>query len=212
MTVVIFEGPDNLGKSTIIDSLIRDYKNVRDIYMMHSTGPHCKEGEDPFEYQKNVFYSKVKKMIALNDTNKVSEVKSDDIIIMDRSWIGEYVYGQLYRDGDDKKILDMINTCNIMLMSNNISCVFIQLDASPEFIISKDDNKSFTSSYDKDKRLSTVKHEIKLFNEVFDKMWIDEKTMTKFKVNVQYNKKGYRVLSELNEEIKRHILETDIRL
>lgn len=214
MAVIIFEGPDNLGKSTIINSLVNDYKDVKDICMMHSTGPRYNNGEDPFEYQKKVFFDKVKKIAAFDRASRKSSFGSDDLVLMDRSWIGEYVYGQIYRNGDSKKILDMINTCNIMLMANNIKCVFIQLNASPEFIIEHDDSKSFTSLYDNDKRLMFAKREIDLFTEVFNSMWVDDKLMVKAVVTTQSNanERSYKPVATINSEIKEYLNQAGIEL
>lgn len=185
MTVFVFEGPDNLGKGTIIKSLVDEYKNVRDICMIHFTGPRCENGEDPFEYQKQIFASKVKKIITLNQYNKLCGKQTDDIIILDRSWIGEYVYGQIYRGGDPEKILDMVNEYNIMLNTEGIKTIFVRLDANPDFIIYHDDNKSFTSEYGATKRFITVSKERDLFIDIFNKMNIGSRNTVKMSVFVQ---------------------------
>jgi thymidylate kinase len=211
MTVLVFEGPDNLGKSTIINSFVREYKDVRDICMMHSTGPHCKNGEDPFEYQKNSFFNKVKKIITLSEYNDISGLKNDDIVIMDRSWIGEYVYGQIYRNGNSDKILDMINDCNLMLNNSNIHCIFIRLNASVDFIISHDDNKSLTSLYDIEKKKKSVEQEIELFEDVFNKMKMSEMS-TKMTINVQDTCNNYRSINFIYDEIKSNVLSAGIIL
>lgn len=214
MTVLIFEGPDNLGKSTIINSLVNEYKDVKDICMMHSTGPHCKKGEDPFKCQKKSFLAKVSKIysLAINEISVLQEHNTDNLVIFDRSWIGEYVYGQIYRNGDKAAILDMIDTCNDLI--GDIKCVFVQLTASPEFIIGHDDNKSFTSNYDKEKRLASVKREIELFDEAFDKMEINTKNMVKIKVNVQdsSNPMNYRLIQDIVNEIKNSFKQVRIKL
>ena len=51
MVTLIFEGPDNLGKSTIINKIVSNFKDTRDICMMHSRGPQNLDGEDPFIHQ-----------------------------------------------------------------------------------------------------------------------------------------------------------------
>jgi len=209
MTVFIFEGPDNLGKSTIIKSLVNEYKDVRDICMIHFTGPHCENGEDPFEYQKRTFFAKVKKIITISQYNKLIGKQNDDIIILDRSWIGEYVYGQIYRNGNADKIINMINDCNAMLSREDIKLVFVRLDATPEFVIYHDDNKSFTSDYDESKRLATVTKEIKLFKEAFDKIAIDNTKAVKMSVCVQNVNSNtadeYRTVDSIYNQIKANI-------
>lgn len=71
MVTLIFEGVDNLGKGTIINKLISEYKDTRDITLMHSTGPHPNEGEDLFSFQEKSFLAKADKVA------KIAELERD---------------------------------------------------------------------------------------------------------------------------------------
>ena len=110
MVVLTFEGPDNLGKSTIINKIVSNFKDTKDICMIHSTGPQTADGEDPFVYQTNIFRERVLKLLVINSSEAQCRLSPKNIVIMDRSWYGEYVYGQIYRNGDKKKIIEMINS------------------------------------------------------------------------------------------------------
>lgn len=196
MVTLIFEGPDNLGKSTIINKIVSNFKDTRDICMMHSTGPRNLNGEDPFTHQSNVFREKVMKLLMLNSTELQLKTCPSNIVILDRAWYGEYVYGQIYRNADPTELLNMINTCNLMLSSTKF--VVIQLTASPEFVVSHDDGLSFTSDMEKTERLEKVSREIELFNECFENMTGSHYKMT---INVEGEKLNYRNIDEIYSEI-----------
>ena len=119
-----------------------------------------------------------------------------NIAILDRAWYGEYVYGQIYRNADPARVLDMINTCNLMLGATVF--VVIQLTASPEFIVSHDDGLSFTSDSQKEERLAKVAHEIELFDECFERMQGGKHII---KVNVEGDNLNYRNIEDIYNEI-----------
>lgn len=195
MVILTFEGPDNLGKSTIINKIISNFKDTKDICMMHSTGPHTENAEDPFVYQANVFKELSLKMLVINSSEAQLPHIHDNLLIMDRSWYGEYVYGQIYRKGKKSDILKMIKT-NDKSISKIKNCV-INLTASAEFIISHDDNKSFTSNMEKDERYYTVKRELDLFEECFKKL----PKLNVITINVEGKNNNYRNIDDIYAEI-----------
>lgn len=192
MITIIFEGADNLGKSTIINKIVNSFKETNDITLIHCTGPHPAEGEDPFEYQKNSFREKVIKINTIGGTEQVLKTSSKNIVILDRAWYGEYVYGQIYRNAEPEKIIDMIKLCNQMLYS---PCVVIHLTASPEFVLAHDDNKSISSTLDN--RLEKISTEISLFKECFEKINYENF----IEVNVEGEDMNYRNIEDIYNEI-----------
>ena len=196
MVTLIFEGPDNLGKSTIINKIVSNFKDTRDICMMHSRGPQNLDGEDPFIHQTNVFRDKATKLLMMSSSELHLKTCPKNIAILDRAWYGEYVYGQIYRNADPTRVLNMINTCNLMLGATVF--VVIQLTASPEFIVSHDDGLSFTSDLQKEERLAKVAHEIELFDECFEKMQGGKHII---KVNVEGDNLNYRNIEDIYNEI-----------
>lgn len=195
MVVMIFEGADNLGKSTIINKFISDYKDTRDITMIHSTGPHPEEGEDPFDYQTRAFKDKAIKVTTIGSLERTLNSTSKNIVILDRAWHGEYVYGQIYRNGDPDKIIDMINK-NDLIVSNLAKVVVIHLKASPEFILKHDDNKSITSTFEKDKKILSIKREVELFDECFTRVKVPV-----LDINVEGENYNYRDINEIYKDI-----------
>lgn len=207
MVVLTFEGPDNLGKSTIINKIVSNFKDTKDICMMHSTGPHTINGEDPFIYQTNVFRERVLKMLVINSTELQCRNCPKNLIVMDRSWYGEYVYGQIYRNGNKKKIIEMINSYDNSLLPIKNKCV-INLTASPEFILSHDDGLSLTSTYETSERIENIKREISLFNECFKNI----KNKNVITINVEGDNNTYRNIDDIYNEIIEKLKEFKINL
>ena len=206
MVVLIFEGADNLGKSTIIQKLVDKYKNVADIMLMHASAPKCKEGENPDEVQKETFKQAVIKCSTIAIQDVALKRSNSTIVFMDRSHIGEYVYGQIYRNGDPDKIFDMIYEVHNKNLYFNP--VVVHLEASPEFVIAHDDNKSFTSGYEPEKRMQTVTREIELFNEIIERL----KPNKYMKINVEAADNNYRNIDDICNEILSKLKEMNIEL
>ena len=135
----------------------------------------------------------------LKNTNK-------NIVFFDRSHFGEYVYGPIYRNEDPKEIIKTIKKVH------NHHAVFdvvvIHLEASPEFVISHDDNKSFTSDYDEETRLATVKREIDSFNECFKEV----NPSNYIKINVEDDNNNYRNIDKIVHEIISKVKELNVEL
>jgi len=205
MVLLVFEGVDNLGKSTIINKLAEKYKNDRDIVFMHATGPVCKDGEDPNLVQDQTFNQMYAKCNYISNLETIYPRTRKNIVFMDRSECGEYVYGQIYRQRNSD---DIILSNKYLRINPAIIKVIIHLEASPNFVVSHDDNKSFTSNYDSEKRLNTVIKEIDLFNEYFTKT----KPTNYIKINVEGTENNYRNIDELCDEILSKLKEINVEL
>lgn len=103
MQVVIYEGVDGTGKSTEIDNLVKSIKEDKKSYrLIHVTG------EDPNTLEW--YHAQLNR--ALDDEL--------DYLIYDRWAIGEFVYGNSYRDGSRISIDDLSYLIdNIKLFSGN---------------------------------------------------------------------------------------------
>lgn len=206
MVVLIFEGADNLGKSTIIQKFVENYRNAADIMLMHASAPKCKDGENPSEVQKETFKQAVIKCSTVAIQDITLKRSNPTIVFMDRSHIGEYVYGQIYRNEDPDKIFEMIYEVHHKNLYFNP--VVIHLEASPEFVIAHDDNKSFTSGYEPQKRLETVTREIGLFNEIMERL----KPSKYMKLNVEAADGNYRNIDDIYNEILSKLKEMNVEL
>lgn len=121
MKLLIIEGTDNVGKDTIINKLKQDF-NYYKIY-------HC---EKPNNYthltktqnnilqaaeQKNNFINLLGHTIYDYVTCDILDSKNP-IIIHNRSWYGEYIYGCLYRNNSEYEVKQMIRNLENSLLKS----------------------------------------------------------------------------------------------
>lgn len=169
MKIIIVEGTDRTGKDTLINEL----KNMSN----HALIIHCGKpvGNTLKEQNRN-------QNILFNDyLKKIYEDKYFDVcdlIIFNRSWYGEYVYGTIYRERDKEDVLKMINCVEQDLkLFNNAKCqtkldgvYYIQLiNDSTKLALSNDDGNSI--SIDE----NNILRETSLFHEIFNKSQIKKK-------------------------------------
>lgn len=168
--VVIVEGPDRCGKSSFIEAF-RDLSITPNIITLHSTKP-------PFMFNTTGISSHVRKSAMQKDwSSKYNKMlldsihllsKTVDIIILDRSYLGEYIYGNLYRaarySNDDftQFELDNLNTslCEYVLVT------FVD---SPEALIEREDGKSHSDA------LAFKRVEVQRFKELHETSIIPNK-------------------------------------
>lgn len=168
MNLIIIEGPDRVGKDTLISNLtgkIQAYLNV------HFISPP--QGiKDPLNYQfDNPFKSN------LNLTKCCLSSCDIELAIWNRSHLGEYVYGQIYRNYDPEVVLKRIWSFEreLLLAIPNDQIYLINLFASADYLIKNDDGNSFTTEKEKKQR------ELDLFQEVHNHSII----RNKYKFDIQ---------------------------
>lgn len=226
MKVLLLEGLDNVGKSTIAEELMTRYKGKYNIMFMHSRSPQQQENVDPLTYQGVEFYMKadVAAHMAIYEECKDSYILenqkhplSETLCIFDRSWVDEYVYGQIYRNESYWEILLMITNCFEALMRPGVNLekmqvAIVYLDSTPEFSISKDDGKSFTSDIESyNQKRETVYREYRLFNEICN--YCKENNLCDtIRVDVQANDTDYRPKEGIVNEIERGLKLVGIEL
>jgi len=161
MKIIIIEGPDNTGKNTLIHDLLERNEITK---VIHCSTP--KPSDNVLLDQTRYFASLANECI--------NESKQTDVIVFNRYYQGEYVYGQIYRNEDPKQILSMIGYIETKFkyeLSNNVEIYYVQLlSSSPEMLINMDDGKSLSNA-NKEK----IQKEIDLFKDVFEKSHIKNK-------------------------------------
>jgi len=162
MKHVIVEGCDRTGKDTLIHWLTAHANNYT---VRHFTKPVGKTLNEKRKYQIEDFDNEF--FLA---TNKPKEKQTNDLYIWNRSHIGEYVYGQMYRDSESSWIFDMEQRFNFHKRDD---IYLILLYAEPEFLIKREDGHSLSTN------LEDRKQEIKLFLEAIDKSNIKHKLTIK---------------------------------
>lgn len=151
--IYIVEGLDRCGKTSFIE-VLRDQIKVPYIFTIHSTKP-----------PKNVNYEEWSKKYYTNLISRIIGLSlQGNIIILDRSWIGETVYGPIYRNTDiqlsyfDSFIKDHVHLFKLFL--------FID---SPENLISREDGNSLSTQ-----NIDNIKNEIDSFKKSFNESIIFE--------------------------------------
>lgn len=161
MKIIIFEGLDNTGKTTTIKGIQTHLEtNGKTVEVLHCEKPEGDTFEKQATYQNNYFVKIAQDLINHKKNKDV------DVVILDRAWYGEYVYGQLYREHDPFDIqvnIKMIeSSLNYYFEQTDISFIFLDVD-NIDFVISHDDGLSIS-----DASKEKIEKEQKLFNEIFN--------------------------------------------
>lgn len=160
MKVIIIEGPDNTGKNTLIQNILDNNKIVKLI--------HCDKPEDevdPFEEQCRLFYTHAY-YAAQDFKNNQIPYSGINVIVFNRFYQGEYVYGQMYRNGNPDKIKQMVKICEDYLI-NNIgydNIYYVQLLSTSSKLLKKNDDGKSLSGADVEK----MNKEIELFTDIYN--------------------------------------------
>lgn len=149
MTVIIMEGMDRCGKSTQIKRLMRFFAGSKPMQWLHYSSV---KGLTP-EQQTNLFKSTFDHMFKLITQN-------DAIWFLDRSHLGEKVYGKIYRP--------TINTDYIWDLEKKYKIserddiyLIVLYDSSFKNVLERDDGDSYTTE------LETCKEEMKNFKAAY---------------------------------------------
>ncbi len=175
--LIIIEGLDNTGKTTLINRLTKVFdltnkihehdlsyeKITYKIIHMHKPPTNITDNNEANLYQQKVY----------NDIiNELKELCGKyTYIFLDRAWLSEYVYGQLYRNRNKLEIIE-----NNIVIENEILNIFnqnvclIYLTADIDFIILNEDGKSLSANNRK-----LISKEIIYFDEIFNMSLIYDK-------------------------------------
>ena len=128
--LIIIEGPDRVGKSTLIENIKSNFTDRQFLYM-HFGKPPVKNS---LGYNMKLF----NKMFMSMQYNAKHNIDT----IYDRSHIGECVYGPLYRGYEGYYIFDLEKMYMKDLKSN---LYLITLYDNAEVLLSREDGDSFTN-------------------------------------------------------------------
>jgi dCMP deaminase len=143
MALIIFEGPDNVGKTTQINLLKKFFINKGfNVHNLHYSNINTEN----IRIKSKSMYENAFKVFSSNS----------DIFISDRFHLGEYVYGQIYRnykDADDIFEIEIPSIGNLLIV----------LIDEPENLIKREDGQSFSI------KLENKIKEIELFKDAYEK-------------------------------------------
>lgn len=171
MKIIIIEGTDRTGKDTLINELKNLYSHT---LIIHCGKPVGKTLEKQNLNQDALFNSYINKLYNENYYGVC------DLIIFNRAWYGEYVYGTLYRNRQKDDVFNMIDGIeqDIKLFINDNSKFYTKLENayyvqlinnSTELALKNDDGNSISN----DK--NNIMKETSLFYEIFEKSQLNKK-------------------------------------
>lgn len=173
----IIEGQDRCGKSTTVN-LLRSAITNPNILVLHSSKP-----------PKNVDVEKWTRahyQAVLNSILYLVEVDNFDVI-MDRSWLGESVYGPLYRNVDIP-LSELERSFLIPSTDPDLIKLLVLVDDASS-IASRSDGESMSED------LEFLENERALFKAAFEKTGVVNKTLIDWEYE-EYSKEALKQLVE----------------
>ena len=131
--ILIIEGMDRCGKSTLVEQLRKRYFTDPRILVHHSSSPP--KVENPNEWEVQHYKS-------LLDTSYYLNYAEDFNVIYDRFHLGAVVYGKKYRNADPEDIYAIEH----MLIRKDDEIALVLLTDYGSRIVDRDDDDSIESS------------------------------------------------------------------
>jgi thymidylate kinase len=199
MKLIIIEGGDRLGKSTLIAKLAEHF-NFDNVTVRHFGKPPkvFPEGVDPLTFQMECFYKEAFLVEQVKQMEEDEYNYYENIVIWNRAHLGEYVYGQMFRGLDPEQIKNaLLNFEERFLLYDDLNVSLILLTAEPEFFHKREDGNSLSKTIDQKTR------ELALFDEAFHNSSIDKKLRLKVNIDKEFLPKDFifnKVIDFLKDE------------
>lgn len=169
MKLLIVEGCDRVGKSTLIKNLTSQANNF---VVRHFGSPLGDNDKQKRNFQFQFFKQEFELASMRSRFSTYDSEKAKDIWILDRGHLGEFVYGNMYRNTDPQQWVMKLE--EMYGFDIDPSVYLLLLTADPEFLCKRDDGLSFTAEVDKKAK------EIESFKQAFNL----SKIMNKLVINV----------------------------
>jgi len=166
MKHIILEAPDRCGKNTAINYICSQYSNYT---VRHFGKPQGYSNKEKTFFQRKDFLNE---FCFVHSFLKNYKRNNEDLLIWNRSHIGEWAYGKIYRKSESSWIWNLEKD---FLWENDNNKYLIFLYADPKFLITKEDGNSLSGE------LENRKLELEYFNEAYELTSIKNKI--KYKVN-----------------------------
>lgn len=157
--LVIIEGCDRVGKDTLVASLQAAWPGSKSLHWGYPVGEN---NEAQTAYQQASFTQN------MQDWHTDKAANTGGLCIWNRSHIGEYVYGTMYRDSCPENWIPPLEN---RFLTDDEDAYLILLTADPVFIAQQDDGQSY-SARQEDKR-----KELSLFLSAFQRSSIANKKL-----------------------------------
>ena len=204
MKVIIVEGLDNTGKTTYIKNLKeylirKDNITEDDIKVVHFKPiigrDHKESAELTDEYNR----------IAIDSFINCKLKGMYKYIILDRSWISEYVYGIIYRERNSEDMKKVIESLNMYLVLNigynNVYLYYFNVK-DPNFVIGNEDGNSLSIGND---QYNMIKREQKLFKEIYDFCRLHKGSVLVDVIEQEHNEYDFMSFDEVHRKLNQHI-------
>lgn len=173
--LIIIESGDRLGKTTLIRGLCEyfDYKNI---CVRHcDKPPKFFPKEKLLEFQMRAFDQEFALTFDILAGDNSKFIYHNNTVIYDRFYLGEYVYGQMFRNYDKDLLKNKIEELEKKYLSSFFKCevYLITLTAEPTFFLNQEDGKSFSQT------LEQKIKELELFKEIHNLSHINHKLLLK---------------------------------
>lgn len=204
MKLIIIDGPDNTGKTTVLNhlkDLLINYGGVSPTHIktIHSVKPKGRTDKSRTQNAYDYNVDLIKNLV------NASYANTWDYVFLDRSWISEYVYSQLYRnvnkDAAEDSLLRHERALSLQYNNAHDEIYFIMLTSTdPAFLKNHEDGESL--SMQSDNPLDMMYKEIDLFNEAFEL----SNYAHKIKVNVNApNNNEFKTFDAVIDEITKEM-------
>lgn len=145
--LIIVEGMDNTGKSTLIDRLDYVLSNTENcaVKIIHLTKPPKDIPEDEIVSYMNTYYdSIIEQLLSPQFYNMYN------YIILDRGYISEFVYGPMYRNRNELDITvnNLIYEKKLINTYKGNICLILLNSETNGFLINHDDDNSLSNVND----------------------------------------------------------------
>lgn len=153
--IYVVEGLDRCGKSSFIDILRSHIENPL-LLVIHSGKPP--RNVDPKKWSIDYYDQLICRAIHLNSEGYD--------IILDRAWLGEMVYGPIYRNTH----IDQSHIEEHLFLFEHLFKIFLFVD-SPENALSREDGNSISD------KIEHKRQEIESFIDAFNKSIVKDKIL-----------------------------------
>lgn len=176
--LIIVEGMDNTGKTTLINRLSKIFKQLNIKYKVVKADNPCPEASK--HTQKEVetitteYYDNyLQKLLDIkHGRNGMNVPAYPEYVILDRAYLSEYVYGQIYRKRNplDITLQNLTIEAKLIEQYKQDNIFLVMLTSSNVALKNNEDNKSLSKADD-----TFLDQERKLFKTSYNQSIIDHK-------------------------------------
>lgn len=153
--IIIVEGQDRCGKDSVIDFIKAKYFSSAVFHEVKYTKINSIYGWNGYKEYKELLYRDAMRLVMTAAINNIN-------LILNRSWISEYVYASLYRGYEPKHLFIQENDYFTDGILDNV--FLIVLTDKEDNLVKREDGNSLTTN----SGLRYFKAEVDKFKEAFD--------------------------------------------